>query len=413
MKKSQVLKNHNCCIDFRPRFGIMLGAFSHKFAYCTFSSSICASNFECIFNGNAPKWSPKTVYAPSPAPYSHMLWNFFRASIFGCILAMLWLPFGSLLAGFRLPLAIFGATIWRSFAQPGAPFSHVGVPQRHLLYFYCIFCENLMDIKDFPTISHRNVSFYAPELACKLPYAPLHLQSTQFSSAQSGYITAGNWDSGNEPPWDAFRSYVFWFWLVFCRSKNSSTFKVFPKPPKKENGHHEKSFFDTPKAWKALFVYVIKVISLESILKTTSERQWTKHETSSRNIPNMERTTVKNPFKNPCVFQIAPKTIFWRLWAASRRIEFFESFLASPWILRRRQNHPKSTKWRQKCLQHQLWVWSGCGPGTEHRPRAPFLWICAWFLVEFWLTVDQYLIRICPYSSAPPTSYNSYNLEEF
>ena len=32
----------------------------------------------------------------------------------------------------------------------------------------------------------------------------------------------------------------------------------------------------------------------------------------------------------------------------SRRINFFGSFLAPPWILRGPQNHPKSAKWRQK-----------------------------------------------------------------
>ena len=46
------------------------------------------------------------------------------------------------------------------------------------------------------------------------------------------------------------------------------------------------------------------------IKKTASKRQWNKYEKSLKNGAKMEPTTIKNPFKNRCVFQDPPKTMF-------------------------------------------------------------------------------------------------------
>ena len=105
---------------------------------------------------------------------------------FGGPLAPFWLPLAPFwlpLAPFWFPFPLFSLpfdTIWRSFAHPGIRFSHFELPQRHFIFFLCISHENLKDIKDFHATSHENKSVYARGHG-KLPYAPLPLQSTQFS----------------------------------------------------------------------------------------------------------------------------------------------------------------------------------------------------------------------------------------
>ena len=72
----------------------------------------------------------------------------------------------------------------------------------------------------------------------------------------------------------------------------------------------------------------------------------------------------------------------------SRRIEFFGSFLAPPWILRGPQNHLKSAKWHQNGLIKTLPRRSWHQPASKTLPETP----PGTILVDFWLIFDWFLI---------------------
>ena len=110
---------------------------------------------------------------------------------------------------------------------------------------------------------------------------------------------------------------------------------------------------------------------------------------------------AKNLFKNQCIFQtsknnfLSPRDRFQT--PKSHRIEFVGLFLASPWILRGPQNHPKSATWHKMASQK---LYRG-DPGTNllrrpslKHPGHHFGWfvfdfwlICGWFVLDFWLLV--------------------------
>ena len=94
-----------------------------------------------------------------------------------------------------------------------------------------------------------------------------------------------------------------------------------------------------------------------------------------------------NVFFNPLLhFLLAPLDRF-RM-PASRRIEFFGLFLAPPWILRGRQNQPKSPKWRQNCWKERTPVLPGRAPGADLFPGS----ILGPILDDFWMMFDGFLM---------------------
>ena len=94
-----------------------------------------------------------------------------------------------------------------------------------------------------------------------------------------------------------------------------------------------------------------------------------------------------SPFKNDFW---APLNCF-RM-PASRRIEFFGSFLAPPWILRGPQNRPKSPKWRQNGRKERTPVLPGGAPGANLFPGS----ILGAIFDAFWMIFDGFLMIFWP-----------------
>ena len=107
-----------------------IASFSHWFSsiFITFSASIFASIFSSIFDG---KWLPKTSGGiPVRAPFWRPFRDLFRRSTFWCILVVLWLTFGSLLAPLGRLLASFGSLL----VPFGSLLDHFWCP---LVHFWC------------------------------------------------------------------------------------------------------------------------------------------------------------------------------------------------------------------------------------------------------------------------------------
>ena len=136
---------------------------------------------------------------------------------------------------------------------------------------------------------------------------------------------------------------------------------------------------------------------IKNIKKTASKRQRKKHEKSIKNTFKINPKTIKNPFKNRCVFQARPKIIIWRLWAASGRLKVAVfNFLVRFWHPLGFKGSPKSSKiaqvaakWSKRANPGAPWEgsWSQPLPGLHFGSH---FWC---FLDDFWWFVDATLVN--------------------
>ena len=118
----------------------------------------------------APEWLPKNVVGSYLFAYFWLRFpNIDFWMHFGRHLAPFWLSFGSLLVPFGTLLL-----------TPGLHFLTFGVSQRHFIYLLYLLNKNLTDIMILVQLPTKIQVSMHPNLQghCRLPHAPLPLQST-------------------------------------------------------------------------------------------------------------------------------------------------------------------------------------------------------------------------------------------